>query len=82
MVTLNGVPLFRGFTQKRAAEAKAEKWQGERYRRGLLKHGDKGDHVEVKRDPSMEKDFDERYAAQKAGKPQRVVYEEYYEEEA
>lgn len=78
MVTLNGVPLFKGFTSRKQAEAKAEKWQGERYKRGLLKHGDKGDHVEVKHDKQMEKEFDDRYDTWKAGKPQRIIKEEYY----
>lgn len=75
-VTLNGCDLFKGLT-KAQAEAKAEKWQGERYKRGLLKHADKGDHVEIRLDTQTNKDFDERYAAMKAGKLQRIIREEY-----
>lgn len=76
MVTLNGVPLFKGLTLAQA-EAKAETWQGERWKRGLLKHADKGDHVEVKVDKSTGKEFDDRYADLKAGKYQRLIKEEY-----
>jgi hypothetical protein len=80
MVTLNGVPLFKGIKDERVARAKAEKWQGEKWKRGLLKHADKGDHVEVKRDTDTEHDFDLRYADLKAGKPQRIIKEEYIQD--
>lgn len=75
-VTVNGAILFKGLT-KPAAEAKAEKWQGQRYKGGLLKHKDYGDHVEIKRDTETERDFDQRYETWKAGKPQRLIKEEY-----
>lgn len=77
MVTLNGVPLFKGITDRRDAEAKAERWQGERYKRGLLKHADKGDHVEVRHDVQTERDFDERYRHAKEGTRQRIILNEY-----
>jgi len=77
MVTLNGVPLFKGIKDEKLARAKAEKWQGEKHKRGLLKHADKGDHVEVKRDLDTERDFDARYAAFKNGDRQRIIKEEY-----
>jgi hypothetical protein len=76
MVTFNGVPLFKGLTLQQA-EAKAEKWQGEKYKRGMLKHGDRGDHLEVKVDKLTGKEFDDRYADLKAGKYQRIIKEEY-----
>ena len=79
-VTLNGVPLRKGFTSKRQAEAMAERWQGEKYKRGLLKHADKGDHVEVSIDRDTGRDFDDRYADLKAGKYQRVIKEECIQE--
>ena len=75
-VTVNGTILFKGLS-KRAAEVKAEKWQGQRYKGGLLKHKDFGDHVEIRRDTETEKDFDQRYETWKAGKPQRLIKEEY-----
>jgi hypothetical protein len=77
MVTLNGTPLFKGITSRKEAEARAERWQGERWKRGLLKHADKGDHVEVKHDKQTERDFDERYASWKDGTRQRIIQEEY-----
>ena len=77
MVTLNGVPLFKGITDRKDAEARAERWQGERWKRGLLKHADKGDHVEVRHDTQTEKDFDDRYACFKSGTRQRIIQEEY-----
>lgn len=72
MVTLNGSPLRRRMT-KRDAEAMAERWQGERYRKGLLKHADKGDHVEVKEDVASILEFNEQYGRFKEGLPQRDV---------
>ena len=79
-VTVNGTILFKGFKHRKEAEAKAEKWQGSRYKGGLLKHKDYGDHVEVIRDKESERDFDERYATFKAGKPQRIIKEEYIQD--
>ena len=76
MVTVNGTPLFKGLNRKQA-EAKAEKWQGQRYKGGLLKHKDYGDHVEIKRDTLSEREFDTLYDTYKAGKPQRIIKEEY-----
>lgn len=75
-VTVNGTILFKGLSRA-AAEAKAEKWQGSRYKGGLLKHKDFGDHVEIRRDVETERDFDARYADFKANKPQRLIKEEY-----
>ena len=57
---------------KADAFAMAERWQGERYRKGLLKGGDKGDWVEVARDTESEREFDEMYYALKIGKPQTM----------
>ncbi len=76
-VTLNGVPIKKGFTNKRDAERMAEKWQGEKHKRGLLKIADKGDHVEVRVDKTTGRDFDDRYADWKAGKAQRIIKQEY-----
>jgi hypothetical protein len=76
-VTWNGVTLFKGLKSRQEAEARAERWQGSKYKGGLLKHGDKGDHIEVKRDVDTARDFDTRYADYKAGKAQRIIVEEY-----
>ena len=76
-VTWNGTTLFKGIPSRQAAEAKAEKWQGERYKRGLLKHGDKGDYIEVKRDVDTEREFDDRYDVFKRGGRQRIIKEQY-----
>lgn len=78
-VTVNGAVLFKGLSRKQA-EAKAEKWQGKRYKGGLLKHKDYGDHVEIKRDVDTERDFDKRYADWKQGKYQTLVKEEYIQD--
>lgn len=79
MVTVNGVPLRRWMT-KRDAEAMAERWQGQHggYSggQGLLKHKDRGDWVEVKRDTKAEEEFAERYKTFKAGDPQTIVMNE------
>lgn len=79
MVTVNGVPLKRWMT-KGEADAMAERWQGQYSGysggQGLLKHKDRGDWVEVKRDHLAEKEFGERYKTFKAGDPQTVVYQE------
>jgi hypothetical protein len=71
MVTLNGVPLFRGFLSEEAARRKAEIWQGSHTEhRGLLKHKDRGDWVEVKRDYAAEREYDERVDAAQRGNRQ------------
>ena len=72
-VTINGVPVFKGFVSQREAEQKAEKWQGRRHHSGLLKWRDFGDHVEVRRDTQAEREWDARYRDFKDGKPQRFV---------
>ena len=78
-VTLNGVILRRGFmgvAGKRSAEQMAERWQGSHsHGQGLLKHKDRGDYVEVKRDHAMEHDYAERVDTAQRGNPQRVVVE-------
>ena len=79
MVTWDGVPLFKALTRKEA-EAKAERWQGERYKSGLLKHGDKRDYIEVKRDTVAERELDERYKTMKAGDPQTITMVERIED--
>lgn len=58
--------------KKEEAFAMAERWQGERYRTGLLKGGDKGDWVEVTRDTESEREFDEMYDTLKRGNPQEI----------
>lgn len=75
MVTVNGVPLFKGLTQSQAY-AKAERWQGKRFTSGLLKHKDYGDHVEVKRDKEAEREWNDRYKVYKAGDRQRLIFVE------
>lgn len=76
-VTLNGCILRKGFMGdrgKREAEQMAERWQGSHSQgKGLLKHKDKGDYVEVKRDYDGEKDYAERIDVAQRGNPQRVV---------
>jgi hypothetical protein len=72
-VKLNGVPVFKGFTTRREAEAKAEKWQGRHGKSGLLKHKDFGDYAEICRDVQAEREWDARYRDFKDGKPQRFV---------
>ena len=76
-VTLNGVILRRGFMGAaglREAERMAERWQGSHSQGGgLLKHKDRGDYVEVKRDPAMEHDYAERVDTAQRGNPQRIV---------
>ena len=70
-VTLNGVPLRKRMS-KADADAMAERWQGQHANgRGLLKHKDRGDWVEVKRDHDSERDFDDMYDTMKRGNPQR-----------
>lgn len=83
MVTWDGKPFRKGFqgeSGKREAHAMAERWQGERYRSGMLKHGDKLDYFEVKRDTAAEKELAERAYDLKMGKPQRVIMQQYVED--
>ena len=76
-VTSNGHPLKRWLTREEA-DVFAERWQGSHSgNRGLLKHKDRGDWVEVKPDVDANKEFDERYKVAKAGDRQRVIYEQY-----
>ncbi len=83
MVTVNGIPLKR-WLGKSEAMRMAERWQGQHggYSggQGLLKHKDRGDWVEVKRDVEAEKEVVERYKASLAGDRQRVVYHERIED--
>ena len=76
-VFLNGRIFRRGFmgeAGKRNADAMAERWQGSHSGgRGLLKHKDRGDYVEVKRDYAMEQDYAERVDRAQRGHPQQVV---------
>lgn len=78
-VMLNGVVLRKGFmgqTGKHEAERMAERWQGSHSQgKGLLKHKDKGDYVEVRRDYEDEKDYAERIDVAQRGNPQRIVME-------
>lgn len=76
-VILNGCILRSGFIGERGrheAERMAERWQGSHSQGGgLLKHKDRGDYVEVKRDPDMERDYDKRVDTAQRGNPQRIV---------
>ena len=73
MVTLNGVPLRRCIYLKEA-EAMAERWQGSHSSgKGLLRHKDRGDYVEVKRDWESERDFNNRVDQAQRGNPQQIV---------
>jgi hypothetical protein len=78
-VVINGVTLRKGFMGqqgKHEAEAMAERWQGSHSQgKGLLKHKDRGDYVEVKRDYEGEKDYAERIDVAQRGNPQRIVME-------
>lgn len=61
MVTLQGVPLKMNLNRTEA-QAMAERWQGSyANHRGLLKHKDRGDWVEVRRDYQSEQSFDNAY---------------------
>lgn len=64
MVTWQGQVLKRDLSREEA-EAFAEKRQ-----RGLCKHRDLGDHIEVKRDRSTTKVVDEMYKKMKKGERQ------------
>jgi hypothetical protein len=76
MMTINGVPYRRGFmgeAGKRTCEAMAERWQGSHSgNKGLLKHKDRGDYVETKRDYAMEADYAERIDEAQRGNPQKL----------
>ena len=63
-VTING-QVFKNDLTRKEAEAVAE-----RYQRGLCKHRDMNDHVEIKRDKVTIKDTDEMYKVMKAGERQ------------
>lgn len=59
---------------RRLAEQMAERWQGSHSQgRGLLKHKDRSDYVETKRDYEMERDYAERIDEAQRGNPQRIV---------
>ena len=63
-----------GETGHREALQMAERWQGSHSQgKGLLKHKDRGDYAEVKRDPDMERDYAERVDTAQRGNPQRLV---------
>ncbi len=76
-VTLNGVTLRKGFLGASGhceALAMAERWQGSHSQgKGLLKHKDRGDYVEVKRDYEMEQEYAERYDAAQRGSRQKLT---------
>ena len=72
MVTLNGHPI-RDHMTRRDAEQMAERWQGERYKRGVLKHGDDGEWLEIKPDVRSMLRFNEQYARAKNGQLQEPV---------
>ena len=78
-VYINGKIFRRGFIGtpgKREAERMAERWQGSHSQgKGLLKHKDKGDYVEVRRDYEMERDYADRVDVAQRGNPQRIVAE-------
>ena len=73
MVTWNGRPLRRGLLSIAEANAFAERWQGKLHHSGMLKHADRKDYFEVKRDVDDERDFDERYDVMQRGGRQRVI---------
>ena len=76
-VTLNGMTLRAGFlgdSGHREALAMAERWQGSHSQgKGLLKHKDRGDYVEVKRDYGMEQEYADRYDAAQRGNRQTLT---------
>lgn len=78
-VYINGVLFRRGFVGergKREAEAMAERWQGSHSgNKGLLKHKDRGDYVEVRRDYKMEEEFNTRIDEATQGNAQKYVVE-------
>lgn len=71
-VILNGHPIKLNMP-KEEAEQMAERWQGSHAgHRGLLKHKDLGDWVEVVRDREAEQSFDNAYDRFKRGVEQVV----------
>lgn len=64
-VKING-RVFKGDLSKREAEAMAE-----RYQRGLCKHKDFRDHVEICRDKEIIKEADEIWKTAKRGEMQK-----------
>lgn len=76
-VYINGVLFRRGFVGdrgKREAEAMAERWQGSHSEhRGLLKHKDRGDYVEVRRDYMTEQEFNQRVDEAQRGNAQKIT---------
>lgn len=84
MVTINGVkfkgPYF-GASGRREAEGVAEYFQGHsssyggHRRGGFLKHRDRGQHVEVKRDRDAEERWRFRTDEANRGNPQRTYVE-------
>jgi hypothetical protein len=83
MVTWDGKPFRKGFSGavgKKEADAFAERWQGTRYKSGMLKGGDKLDYFEVKRDHEAEKELKERMYQLKVGNPQKVTTQQYVED--
>ena len=77
-VTWNGKILRQGFRSKVEAFAMAERWQGQHGggSRGLLKHKDLRDYIEVSRDHITERDWDDRVDAAKRYCPQVIHYEQ------
>ena len=52
----------------------AERWQGSHSKgKGLLKHKDKGDYVEVTRDYDTEKEYAHRFDEAQRGNPQKYT---------
>ena len=66
-MTINGVPFKKGVPESQlpALERKCEEWQ-----RGLAKHKDLRDYVEIREDRDAAKEFDEMYDTLKRGNPQ------------
>ena len=68
--------IRQGITTRQEADAIAERWQGSHSgNRGLLKHKDRGDYVEVERDHQSEREMAQRIADAKAGKPQTTIWQ-------
>lgn len=83
VVLWDGKPFQKGFVGEQGrkdAEAFAERWQGQRYKSGMLKHGDKKDYFEVKRDYQAEKELLARLDEQKRGNPQKIIMQQRVED--
>lgn len=80
VVTWNGVPFRKFGTNRREAEAFAERWQGKRYHSGMMKHGDKADYFEVKLDKAAMAEYADRLDTMKRGNPQRVIFQKRVED--